>query len=612
MAAVSLVALFAPPYSIAKDVLMANLTRKRVLNPQSRLREEAISHLPGWAQNLARRYYTKTLSTFICFGAVRDLQPGTTPVGERRYIPLKQFLSEELFESRDYVLYYDRSSGIRMATPEMQRDFGRVVEAYDSMYGTAYGTAIPKDPGRALPLIESFSRARLGDGKSIAVIIDYAETIAPAGDATTLASEDRYTLVTLTKWAQDPQFLSSDFSLVLIAENMTELSPRLSRHPYAALIELSLPTEEERAEYLRFRIAHRPPSDVSTMPVEVLAQLTSGLSRVQLSRIMNEALAGERITEEELKLRKKEIIQAECHGLLEFLEPKYTLDVVAGHQGAKDLLRNAAKAIKEGHREVVPMGYLVSGPVGTGKTFLTTCFAGEIGIPCVKFLNFRSQWQGVTEGNLERIFNILKAMYPVAVIIDEADTMLGNRSASGDSGTSARVFGSIAAFMGNTEYRGRIVWFLLTARPDLLPIDLKRQGRAEEHIALFYPETVAERDELFAAMAKKTQTDVGALSPASLIPPGAPQMSGADLEAALVRAKARAVAGGRTQVSEDDLRATFADFIPPSYPLEVEMQTLVAVQECTSRAVLPEKYRSMDRSEVVRRVRELKLMIELP
>src|SRR5256885_4761515 len=67
------------------------------------------------------------------------------------------------------------------------------------------------------------------------------------------------------------------------------------------------------------------------------------------------------------------------------------------------------------------MVFLIAGRVGTGKTFLATCFAGEIGIPCVKFLNFRSQWQGVTEGNLEKIFNLLKAMWPVAVIIDEAD-----------------------------------------------------------------------------------------------------------------------------------------------------------------------------------------------
>jgi AAA+ superfamily predicted ATPase len=583
----------------------------QVLNPQSRLREDAIEHLPAWAQTLARRYYTKTISTFVCYGAVRDLQPGHTKSGDRRYVPLKQFLSEELFEARHFVVHYDRSSGIRMANADMQREFNRVIEAYDSLYGTSFAQGMPKDPARALPLIETFVRSRIADGKSLALVIDYAETIAPAGDSTTLSAEDRFTLVTLTKWAQDPQFLNSDFSMVLIAENMSELSPRISRHAYVALIELQLPGEAERVEYLNFRIASagRRLEDVSDVPLTALGQLTSGLSRVQLARIMNEALAGDRIDPDDLKARKKEIIQAECHGLLEFIEPRHDLDVVAGHARAKELLRAAATAIRTGHREVVPMGFLVSGPIGTGKTFLTTCFAGEIGIPCVKFLNFRSQWQGVTEGNLERIFTILRAMNPVAVIIDEADAMLGNRDSGGDSGTSARVFGTIAAFMGNTEFRGRIVWFLLTARPDLLPVDLKRQGRAEEHLALFYPESNEERDELFRAMAKKTGTELGAASPAALIPADSPPMSGADLEAALVRSKARAVAAGRTAVSEDDLKATFADFLPPSYPLEIELQTLCAVLECTSRNLLPERYRHVDRSEIVQRVRELRALL---
>src|ERR1039458_9691785 len=51
-------------------------------------------------------------------------------------------------------------------------------------------------------------------------------------------------------------------------------------------------------------------------------------------------------------------------------------------------------------------------------------------------------------------------------------------------------------FMNKTtiyvELRGKVIWFLLTCRPDLLPVDLKRQGRAEEHIALFYPDTQEE------------------------------------------------------------------------------------------------------------------------
>ena len=34
-----------------------------------------LADLPRWAQTLAQRYYTKTVSTFLLYGAVRDLQP---------------------------------------------------------------------------------------------------------------------------------------------------------------------------------------------------------------------------------------------------------------------------------------------------------------------------------------------------------------------------------------------------------------------------------------------------------------------------------------------------------------------------------------------------------
>ncbi len=183
--------------------------------------------------------------------------------------------------------------------------------------------------------------------------------------------------------------------------------------------------------------------------------------------------------------------------------------MVSGHEGVKARLRRAAQAILAGRLRGVPMGYLIAGPVGSAKTFLVNCFTGEIGFPCVKFLNFRSQWQGVTEGNLEKILKLLHAMWPVGVIIDEADAFLGDRNQQGDSGTSNRVFAQLASFMGNTEYRGKIVWFLITCRPDLLPVDLKRQGRAEEHLALFYPQTDEEHDALFRIMLKKSglQTD---------------------------------------------------------------------------------------------------------
>lgn len=572
---------------------------------------DPLAGLPSWAQKLAEKYYTKTVSTFLLHGAVRDLQPITTETGGRSFGPLRTFLSDELFGARDHVLFYDRSSGIRAALPETQQDFSRVMASYDAMYGTDYAKVLPRDPGRAMQIIENYLRMRLSEGKSIALVMDFAETLAPASELGSLSSEDRYVLATLTKWAQDPQFLAGDVSIVLIAENLAEMSPRLARNPYVSIIDIPLPTEDERLEYVKYKLEDRRVASISDVPMPALAKMTAGLSRINLDRILTEATERNiKVTTETLKDKKKELIQAECHGLLEFIEPPWNLDVVAGHGGAKKLLKNAASALKKGQLSALPMGYLVSGPVGTGKTFMVTCFAGEIGVPCVKFMNFRSQWQGVTEANLEKIFNLLKALWPVAVMIDEADAMLGNRDQSGDSGTSARVFGSIAAFMGNTEFRGKIIWFLLTARPDLLPIDLKRQGRAEEHLALFYPQNDAEREELFRVLTKKTKVDVDIPSFSAILPDRAKQFSGADTEAVLVRAKFRAVSAGREKVTTEDLKAVLEDFIPPSYPLEIELQNLAAVQECTSRELLPEQFKNLDREFVTRRIRELKQLLE--
>jgi SpoVK/Ycf46/Vps4 family AAA+-type ATPase len=254
---------------------------------------------------------------------------------------------------------------------------------------------------------------------------------------------------------------------------------------------------------------------------------------------------------------------------------------------------------------VVPMGYVICGPVGTGKTFLTTCFAGEIGIPAVTLKNFRSMWQGQTEGNLERILKLLKAMSPIAVIVDEADAQLGNRASSGDSGVSNRVFAQIAQFMGNTELRGRVIWFLLTCRPDLLPVDLKRQGRAEEHIALFYPRTDEERLAMLRAMQKKSGMQIASAEAEQVFLKNSAGLSGADVEAVLVRARMRSLMQNEPTLGEDDLKAALEDFIPPSYLTEIELQTLCAVLECTSKSLLPEEYRTMDRGEIIRRTNEL-------
>lgn len=131
---------------------------------------DPFSHLPSWARKLAERYYTRTVATFLLHGSVRDLHPMQDGDGGTRFVPLKTYLAEDLFGARDLVLFYDRSSGVRGATPEIQRDFSRAVEAYDALYGSDFARSMPKDPGRALQILENYMRVRVADGKSILLL----------------------------------------------------------------------------------------------------------------------------------------------------------------------------------------------------------------------------------------------------------------------------------------------------------------------------------------------------------------------------------------------------------------------------------------------------------
>jgi len=566
-------------------------------------------HYPKWSQEFARKYLSRTINQFIIHGNVHDLVPLKTEEGTK-FNRLKSFLSDEFFGARDFVIFYDRASGIYFRDKESQADFNQAIAGRDSLVGTDFAKKMPKDPVRVMSLLEQYFRLRLDQKKSIGLIIDYAETIVPMSDAASIGNEDRTSMVYLSRWAHDPMFLASDFTTVLITENLADLNKTLVQNPYTSDIKINIPGDNDRLEFIKYETEKDEWKNISSVKAEIVAQQTAGLNFVNIRSVISHARENkDKITFEGLSESKKELIEAEAYGLLEFVETPYSLDNVAGHTHVKKHLRQAVQALKAGRQDVMPMGYLVCGPVGTGKTFLVTCFASEVGIPMVKLKNFRSQWQGVTEGNLEKILSLLKAMAPVAVMIDEADAYLGDRDASGDSGVSSRVFSQIATFMSDTANRGRIVWFLMTARPDLMPVDLKRQGRAEEHLALFPPHTKEERVELFEAMANKTGLKMTESYIPKVIENGDKTFSGADMEAALTRAKFRAAAEGKKKVSPEILDLALEDFLPPTYPEEIELQTLSAVIECTSRELLPERYRDMDRDEILSTIDELRFRV---
>jgi SpoVK/Ycf46/Vps4 family AAA+-type ATPase len=375
-------------------------------------------------------------------------------------------------------------------------------------------------------------------------------------------------------------------AFVMVDEKLADLSDRLTGNPHVATIEVPLPDEKAREAFIAASTAATTIKSFSDFDAPELAKLTAGISLIDLNVLVQSAReSGKRLDASAFRSLKKRLLERQCQGLLEFIEPRWTLDTVVGHEAAKARLREDSALLKRGALDSLPMGYLLCGPVGTGKSFLAQCVSGEIGVPCVILKNFRSKYVGETEGNLERVLSVLRAMGPVVVVVDEADAALGSRESEGDSGTSSRVFGMIAAQMGDTQYRGRIIWMLLTARPDLLPIDLKRQGRAEVHIPLFYPTDEAEIRQMFVILAKK----LGSKLAVEDVPP-VPQrghLSGADIEGMVGRAWRTSLLAGADRITRESLATVVDQFMPSTQGLERELQETAAILECTDRQFLP-------------------------
>jgi hypothetical protein len=548
---------------------------------------------PAWAAELSERYFSGSTSLFVLHGNVHDLVPLCADGSS--YGGLADFLAEQVFGRWDLVLYYDLARGLRaFAGRDGARLKDMVVHANEKVGDLALAR---KDSATAFALLDRFVQNNIMAGEesvSAAILIDHASFLLPSGEPGRLSPAASQQVVTLLNWAASPHVKRLNMAIVLMDESAAALSERITSNPYVSDIEVPMPDEAVRARFLHYALEGRDIRTASDYSESELARLTAGISCVDINVLVQSAFeSGHRLDAARMRGLKKELIERQCRGLLEFMEPKWNTDVLVGHAPVKQRLREDAQLLQRGDTQTLPMGYLVCGPVGTGKTFLAQCMAGEMGAPCVILKNFRSKYVGETEGNLERVLGVLRAMGPVVVVIDEADAALGNREQEGDSGTSSRVFSQIAAQMGDTRFRGKILWMLLTSRPDLLPIDLKRQGRAEVHIPLFYPSLVEEIRAMFQAMGRKAGVQLTPEEIPEIHSSG--RLSGADIEGIVTRAARRGRLHGESgigpRIGKDALEHELAGFLPSLDGLEKEMQEIAAMLECTDAEFLPAPFR---------------------
>jgi len=542
--------------------------------------------LPSWADRLISLYQSGAANQFLLFGNVNDrfLLDGRT-LGS-----LPEFLSKVILPRFDVVLSYDLGNGVRIEKG------GEIVTRWPAF---KENSELPRAPRAATEWLTRFFRyaanlARLGqDSFQIGFYMKSAHLVAPA-----LPGALNYDLSALAMlmrdWAADDALTRHALATFLIAENLNDLHPLLVNHPRAAPLEVPLPSTNDLREALQFLSADHGAVLAEFAPAyETLAHQLTGTTLTSVENLLRVKSHGREVLHaSDLVVMRKELVEKDSAGLIEFIESKRSLDDFHAQERLKTWLRQDIKLWHMNDVQALPMGYLLCGPVGTGKTYLVECLAGDAGVPVVKLKNFRDKWVGSTEGNLEKIFRLLKGLGRCFVFIDEADQALGKRDAgSGDSGLSGRIYGMFAEQMSNPANRGRIVWILASSRPDLIEIDLKRPGRVDVKIPIFPSTTPAEGFSLIRALARRLgvellDSDFAGVEPLipRLLTPGA-------AESIAVKLYRSVRTAGLTPV--DALRDTLDGYQAPVPPDIMDFQIALAAREASDGDFVPEAFRHL-------------------
>ena len=393
-------------------------------------------------------------------------------------------------------------------------------------------------------------------------------------------------------WSNESLLAGHALATFLLTENLNDLHPLIVNNPRIARVRLDLPSSDQLLDAFRI-LAPSFPACLNDMMADlptVADQLAGTTLGALESVIKTKEYRKERLGAADLARIKKDLVEKDTSGLIEFIETPRTLNDLYGLDRIKAWLRQDIELWKKNDTAALPKGYLLCGPVGTGKTFLVECLAGEANVPIVKMKNFRDKWVGSSEGNLEKIFRLIHALGRCYVFIDEADQALGRRDASsGDSGVGGRIYSMLAEEMGSSTNRGRVIWVLASSRPDLIEVDLKRPGRVDLKIPLFPTTTTREGFDLLRMLCAKrglTIADSALASLESCIPPlltpGAAE--------ALVMKVYRQLRTSTSSLAEV-LQKCLTEYQNPIAPDVMEFQIRIAVSEASALEFVPQIFR---------------------
>ncbi|RKF25621.1 AAA family ATPase [Micromonospora globbae] len=362
---------------------------------------------------------------------------------------------------------------------------------------------------------------------------------------------------------------------LLLVSPVLQIPPELEKD--VTIVDFPLPTEAEIRQVLDAIIAANSGSGRIRMALDDLgrerfAKAALGLTMHEAENAFARAMVNDGVLDaHDLSVVHEEKRQTvRKSGLLEFVDAAVDLADVGGLENLKRWLAKRdgswlAEAAAYGLP--APRGVLITGVPGCGKSLTAKAVSAAWGLPLLRLDVGRvfAGLVGSSEQNMRTAIRTAEATAPCVLWVDEIEKGFADRS--GDSGTSARVFGSFLTWM---QEKTRPVFVIATANDfERLPPELLRKGRFDEIFFVDLP-TRVERASIWRvhltrrlrnpAVAGDLAVDDALLTELAAFSEG---YSGAEIEQAVVAALFDAYAE-RRPLRRDDLVRALAAMVPLS------------------------------------------------
>jgi hypothetical protein len=295
------------------------------------------------------------------------------------------------------------------------------------------GAAVEQSSGDPLAAIRSLHSLATADGTALLVLENFhrflssAEIVQALSQQILLGKQQRTIVVILAPVVQLPLELQKLF----------------------VVLEHELPDRTQLAEIAR-EIATEPSELPSGPELETVLDAAAGLTRLEAENAFSLSLVRQaRITSDAVWDLKSGMLKKS--GLLELQRGQADFSSLGGLAALKSFCKRALLQPIRGNSAKRARGVLLLSPPGCGKSAFCKALGREVGRP-VLILDVGSlmgSLVGQSEERTRQALQIIDAMAPCVVMIDEVEKAFAGVNGSGDSGVASRMFGTFLGWLND-------------------------------------------------------------------------------------------------------------------------------------------------------------------